>query len=225
MKKWLTRIGVLAIVGYVLLCVVLYFGQDFILFHPSPLEDNYKVTFDGVEAEELFITADDDTPLSTVLVHTKRDTARGIVVFSHGNTGNIQTCGYRHRFFTERGFDFLIWDYRTYGKTRGSRTEKTFYSDALNIYDWAAAHYDEDKILVYGQSLGSGMAIYMAANASPKRLVLEAPYYSILDVAIKKYPFIPGFICRFPLRSDQYIPKVQCPIDVFHGTNDASIDW
>lgn len=203
----------------------MYFGQDYIMFHPVSLEQDYVYDFEGKTFEEFFIEAGDGEQLNAVIFKPDSSKSNGLVIYHHGNSGNIQACGWHYKEFTTRGYDCLIWDYRSYGKTPGPRSEEKFYSDALDVYDWATKSYDESNVVVYGSSLGTGFASYVAANRNPQQLILEAPYYSIEELGTKRYPIFPAFIVKYPLRTHLFFPKIKCPITLFHGTADQTIFW
>ncbi|MBL4706764.1 MAG: hypothetical protein JKY54_19695, partial [Flavobacteriales bacterium] len=96
MRKWLKRIFLIVSIGYVLLCILMFFAQDFILFHPWELEKSYVYDFEGKEYEEFFIEAEDGEEINAVLFKVDSLESKGIVIFHHGNTGNIQACGHHH---------------------------------------------------------------------------------------------------------------------------------
>lgn len=103
---------------------------------------------------------------------------------------------------------------------------ETLYADAQAVYNKALENYPETKIVVYGRSLGTGLAVKLAADNHPSRLVLETPYLNMIDVGFYHFPFIPiRWLLRFPFRSDHYIPGVRCPIRIFHGTRDRVVPY
>ncbi len=209
---------------YLLGGILLYFGQEYILFHPVQLAADYKYNFEGDNFHEHFVEAQDGEKINAVWFDSDSTDSKGVVIYHHGNTGNIQMCGWHHKQFTSMGYDCVIWDYRSYGKTPGPRNEDKFYSDALTMYDWVNQKYTEDSILVWASSLGTGFAIYTASQRKPRTLVLEAPYYSVEDVGTSRYPY-PAFIVKYPLRSDLHFPGVKCESYLFHGTADQTIYW
>ena len=117
-------------------------------------------------------------------------------------------------------------DYRGFGKSKGRRTEQTLYNDAQTVYKWLSERYPEDKIVVYGRSIGSGIAARVASWNKPKMLILDSPYYSFL-YQIKRYAFILPLVLllRYQLRTDHFIKKVTCPIYILHGTKDRLINF
>jgi len=117
-------------------------------------------------------------------------------------------------------------DYRTYGKSTGTLSEEGFYKDAQYCYDYIKEKYTEDQMTLYGRSLGTGIAAYLASVNKPKQLILETPYYNILDVAKHRFPIFPvKYLLRYKFASNMFIKKVTCPISIFHGTNDGIVPF
>ena len=92
-------------------------------------------------------------------------------------------------YFVTKGYDVLIMDYRTYGKSKGKLSEKAFYDDAQYCYDYLLKQYSENEITIYGRSLGTGISTCLASKNNPKQMILETPYFIILDVAKHRFPF------------------------------------
>ena len=117
-------------------------------------------------------------------------------------------------------------DYRTYGKSKGVLNEEAFYTDAQYCYDYLKERYEEASITVYGRSLGTGMATFVASKNNPKQLVLETPYYSITDVAQSRFPVFPAnWLLSYKFESFKYMQNIRCPITIFHGTSDYVISY
>ena len=95
--------------------------------------------------------------------------------------------------------------------------------DALYAYEYTKNIYLESQITLYGRSLGSGLAVYLAKEKNPKRLILETPYNNFIDVAKYHYPYLPTFLMKYKLDSENLIGFVRCPIFIFHGTEDIVI--
>jgi len=112
------------------------------------------------------------------------------------------------------------------GKSSGRRTEATFYNDAQHIYKWLEAKYGEKKMVVYGRSLGSGIAARVASWNRPKMLLLDSPYFSFFH-QVKRYGFILPlkWLLKYQIRTDLFIRKVECPIFIVHGQRDRLIPF
>ena len=117
-------------------------------------------------------------------------------------------------------------DYRTYGKSTGKLSEEAFYHDAQLFYDYLLKHYHETEITLYGRSLGTGIATYLASKNNPKRLILESPYYSMVDVGESRFPFLPVKpLLKYKFPTFQFIQNVSCPITMVHGTDDDIVPY
>lgn len=216
-------IGVLAVI-----CALLYFNQDKIIFLAERLPENYQFKFSN--AEEQFYHPEPNARLNALLFrNSQRQAKRGVILYLHGNTGSLRTWGGIAGPLTTYGYDVLVFDYRVYGKSQGKLNEETLLKDAEFIYKQLLTEYPENKIVVYGRSLGSGLATYVASRNSPKMLILETPYYSLLDLTknLGKTHNIPWFpyewILKYHLRTDLYLPQVKCPVYLFHGQLDEII--
>lgn len=201
----------------------LYFLQEKILFLPTTLAQDYQYDFRYPYEELFFETADD---VSINAIHFKVENPKGVILYFHGNAGDLSRWGIVGEHFVSLNYDVLIMDYRGYGKSTGKLSEQGFYNDAEYCYDYLLKSYSEEDILVYGRSLGTGVATYIASKHKPKQLILETPYYSILDVAKLRFPIFPvTALLRYEFPSNEFITTVNCPILMFHGTNDKVIPY
>jgi pimeloyl-ACP methyl ester carboxylesterase len=117
-------------------------------------------------------------------------------------------------------------DYPGFGKTTGKRTESILYDQALLMYDLASKEFAGDQIIVYGKSIGTGMASYVAANRNCKLLILETPYYSMPSLAKHYFPIYPvETMIRYSFPVYKYLKEVEAPVIFFHGTKDEIIPY
>jgi hypothetical protein len=115
----------------------------------------------------------------------------------------------------------VLVDYRGFGKSTGKRNEKDMLNDMQFVYDDLTKTYPQNHLIVYGRSLGSGFAAKLAADNTPRYLILDAPYFSFKKTIERFLPILPvKYILRFHLRSDKWIPKVNCHTYILHGTKD-----
>lgn len=208
---------------YAGLCALFYFGQHFFFFRPERLPDwfSYQYPF---PFEEINFEMEDGGSVNCL--HFRVPNARGVVFYIKGNSRSIKGWGKFARDFIGKGFDFFIMDYRGFGKSRGRRTEAILYNDLQQCYRWLAAEYGEGRVVLYGRSLGSGLAARIASWNEPRMLILDCPYFSFLS-QINRYLFwMPlRFLLRYQIRTDLFLKKISCPIFILHGRKDRLIPF
>ncbi len=221
-KKIIIITGSIAVTLYSLLCFYLYAKQESILFRQTKIPAYYSFGFPG-NVQEKFITATDGTPLSTLLF--KADSSKGVILYLHGNGGTLASWGSLAKTYTARHYDVLMMDYRGYGKSGGEITnEAQLYEDVQRVYNELKKDYPEGKITVLGYSMGTGFATWLAAHNHPARLMLQAPYYNMSDLMTEHFPIVPTFILKYKLTTNYWLPKVTCPIFIFHGDVDRVVN-
>jgi alpha-beta hydrolase superfamily lysophospholipase len=220
MKVVLIIIGAVAAL-YVLLCAVLYFKQESLLFFPSRLAADYRFRFPGRFEERWFKMAD-GTRLHGLLFRAPE--SKGLVFYLHGNGGDVSSWAETAPVYTRLGYDVFFLDYRGYGKSEGRISSQVqLLSDVQTAYRQLLAEYRESRTVILGYSVGTGLATWLAAQEHPKQLILQAPYFSMRDLAARLYPFVPGFLVRYPLPTNELIMRVRAPIVLFHGDRDEVI--
>jgi uncharacterized protein len=216
----LTIIAIVAIGGYILICAALYIHQERLIFYPEVLAPDFTFTFPG-RFEEIALSSD-GAVISAL--YFKANSSKGVVLYFHGNAGSLRSWGSVAPTFVERGYDVLMPDYRGYGKSTGRiASEQMLYDDAAVAYRYLLGRYSEEEIIVYGRSIGSGIATYLAKSHRPRMLILETPYFSLKEIVRQHYPFVPGALLKYPLHTDLWIEDVRCPVYLFHGTRDDLI--
>ncbi|GAB3731258.1 alpha/beta fold hydrolase [Hymenobacter agri] len=208
---------------YVLLCGVLYFKQEKLLFGPTRLPADYRFRFLG-QFEERWTTAADGTRLHGLLF--KVPASKGLIFYLHGNGGALNSWGDAAAAYTALGYDVFLPDYRGYGKSGGTiSSQAQLLADVDTVYRHLLPEYPENRTVVLGYSLGTGPATWLAARHHPRLLILQAPYFSMRDMAARRYPFVPGFLLRYPMPTNELIARVSAPIVLFHGDRDEVIDY
>ena len=212
--------GILAIL-YFLLMTVFSLQQESFIFFPDRLPPGYQFNFDTTP-EEIFIPAKDGKQLHGLLFKTAAP--KGLVFYLHGNAGSVASWGWAYPTYTNLGYDFFILDYRGYGKSEGEITnEPQFYDDVQAAYAHLKNRYPEDRIIVAGYSIGTAAATKIASENNPKLLLLQAPYYSLKDLARSLYPFIPAFLIKYKFETYRILKEVKAPVVIFHGVQDEII--
>lgn len=199
--------------------------QDWFIFRPIPLLSSTKFKFDA-PFEELYLETPHLGKINMLWFHRK-GVKRPLVLYSHGNSSNLKGWADEYEFFDSLGYDFLIYDYRGFGKSRGLRNEANFYFDALAIYDFAREHYAAEDIVLYGRSMGTGVTSMLAAEREAKVCILETPYHSIPQLFKSYYPFLPLFLFRFKYNFyvNEWVQKANCDLYVFQGTKDVIVPY
>ncbi len=214
----------LALAGiYVLISLLMYKIQENFIFYPEKLPPDYPFTeFDQVE--EVYFPIDEQTRLHALHFHV--DQPKGIVLYFHGNARALNDWGHAASDFTRRGYEVLMPDYRTYGKSIGVLSEKALFADAHLIYSTLLEKYDPSEIVLYGRSLGTGIACELATKVEAKMVLLETPYLSFLAMANNTMPILPAsLLLRYKFRNDLNIRKIKMPVAIFHGTKDELIPY
>jgi pimeloyl-ACP methyl ester carboxylesterase len=198
----------------------LWWGQERLLFHPLPLP-----------AEHRFRIADDvhetwvDVPGARLnALHLRLPKPDGVVFFLHGNAGNLERWFVNVDFYRKANLDLFMLDYRGFGKSTGRiESEAQLEDDVRAAWTQVAPAYAGKKRVVYGRSLGSGLATALAAEAQPDLTILVSPYSSMVQLAAEKYPWVPAAVLRYPLRSDLMLPRVKGRVVLAHGDLDTLI--
>lgn len=200
----------------------MFINQENIIFYPKKLAADYTFLFDHT-FEEIIIPADSETNLHGLLFK-KSDSSKGLIFYLHGNAGALDSWGWSYQTYLNLDYDFFILDYRGYGKSDGQiNNEKQFLNDIQISFNHMKKIYDEGAIIIIGYSLGTCPAAKLAAENKPRMLILQAPYYSFIDLKDTIYPFLPDFLVKYKFETYSYLDKVQVPVYLFHGDQDEVI--
>jgi len=223
MPNWVYII-ILLILAYILISILLYFLQDYLMFKPEKLPKDFLFQYEHQETEEYNVETRDGAILNGL--RFKAQQPKGIVFYLKGNSKSIKGWGKFAVDFTRHGYDVLMVDYRGFGKSTGRRTQKAIKRDMQVIYNKIKENVNEKYIILYGRSLGSGFAAKLASMNNPRMLILDAPYYSLSKVAKKYIPFMPlSLLLKFPMPTYKWLQYVNCPIHIIHGTDDKLIPY
>jgi pimeloyl-ACP methyl ester carboxylesterase len=196
------------------------FIQDRLIFQSTKLSADHIFTFDQPFSEHSIETSDHET-LSALLFPASQK-SKGLILYFHGNAGNLQRWGKYANDFTALGYDILMVDYRGYGKSTGTPTENLLYDDALSVHQWAEplAH---GKLIIYGRSLGTGVATNLATKIRSDLLILETPFYELKDaIHIGLQPFV-HLKHEFP--NYKFLTEVKCRKVIIQGTRDSVVPY
>jgi alpha-beta hydrolase superfamily lysophospholipase len=203
--------------------IVLYLVQDQILFHPKALPINHQFQFNQSFEEFNIPFKNENLNIVKFKPIKKR---RGIILFYHGNVDNVEQYKQYPSIFLRNDYEFWIIDYPGFGKTTGRRTEKIIDEQALLMYNMAIKEINIDSIIIYGKSIGTGVASFVASEKNCSRLILETPYYNIPSLAKHFFPIYPvKHMIRYSFPVNENLKKVRSPITIFHGTKDEIIPY
>jgi alpha-beta hydrolase superfamily lysophospholipase len=220
-KLWRVVLGVAAV--YILCGSLLYFIQDLLLFHPTKLAREHAFAFDQPHREWNVAVGQENLNVIKFLTAEPR---KGIVLYFHGNMQNVERYASFARLFTANGYETWMMDYPGFGKTTGKLTEQRIGSDAALLYRSALSEVKPANIIIYGKSLGTGVAAQLASAHPCQQLILETPYYSIPAVAKSRFPIYPvNLLIRYSFPTYSYLPLLKVPVTMLHGTNDGVIPF
>lgn len=211
---------------YCLAGIVLWQLQDMILLHPKKLKANESYNIHQPH-KEVMLQLNEKEKLYMVQFFADSNVQRkGVVLYFHGNRENINRYERYAQRFTKQGYEVWMPDYPGFGKTTGTFSEERLYSDASLLYKMITNRLSADSVIIYGRSLGTGVASELASYNNCKRLILETPYYSMPSMAAAHVPIYPTkrmLHYQFPVF--EYVQKVKAPVTVFHGTDDEVIPY
>jgi uncharacterized protein len=209
---------------YGLIGIGIYYLQDYILFRPEKVKKDQPYHF-SMPYKELNIPFNDQTNIN-IIQFTTTAAPKGVVLYFHGNRKNITRYEKYAPNFTGNGYEVWMIDYPGYGKSTGPLTEQRLYDFAAQFYALARSCFSKDSIIIYGKSLGTGIASWLASKKGCKQLILETPYYSITSLCSRYFPIYPvNRLIQYKIPSYEYLKQVIAPVTIFHGTSDWVITY
>ena len=219
----LSIVGLLAAV-YLIITFILYYSQRSLLYHPS--ENNYSGDKLNVPIDKVKIKTDDNIEL-LAWYNNKDINNYKTILFLHGNAGTLENRIYKINHFKNIEVNFLILAWRGFSGNKGKPTENGLYRDAKSAVEWLANKgIKEENIIIYGESLGTGVATEIAQNKNFAGIILESPFTSMVAAAKSKYPIFPvGLLLKDKYESDKKIKNVKSPILIMHGEVDSIVPF
>ncbi len=219
-----TKFIILVVAIYFLLLTFVFFYQRKLLYHPN---FSNHVTGDGLihSIEKINIKTEDNIDLKGWF-HLK-DLKKKTILFFHGNAGTLDNRIYKLNFLGNLDINFLIIAWRGYSGSSGKPTESGLYQDAKSAVNWLKLKgIAEKNIILYGESLGTSVAIEIGQNKNFAGIILEAPFTSMVDTGKKHYPFFPvKLLLKDKYESKNKIKNIKFPILVMHGKKDKIIPF
>ena len=207
------------VLAYLIIILFVYFYQRSLLYHPS--ENNYlndKISF---SYEEIFIETDKNIKLKSWFIEKDLNKFKTILIF-HGNAGNLFNRIYKLNELNKLDLNILIISWRSFSGNKGKPTEKNLYHDAEQAVKWLKAKgLDNKNIILYGESLGTGVAVELAQKNTFNSVILESPFTSIAKAAKIYYPYLPiNLLLKDRYDSIDKIDKIIKPVLIMHGMKD-----
>ena len=209
---------------YFLILIFLFFYQRNLMYHPS--ENNYSNDQLTVQIEKVKVDTQDGIQL--LGWYHKKDIDRyKTILFFHGNAGSLENRIHKLNHFKEMDVNFLIIAWRGFSGNKGKPSEKGLYEDGRSAINWLLKKgVNEENIIIYGESLGTGVATHLSQNRKFAGIVLETPFTSMVDAAKKFYPYIPvSLLLKDKFNNKDKIKNVIAPVLIMHGESDQIIPF
>jgi fermentation-respiration switch protein FrsA (DUF1100 family) len=222
--KFFKRTSALLALLYISACAYMYFAQDSLIFKPTYETDPVEKIFPS--ASELFINTPHGNRLQTWYKPAKP--GQETLVYLHGNARNLSTRGRLINILSEDDRGLLIFSWGGFGQSTGTPSEISFYDDARAVFDWLAKEHNlnSSDLIIYGESLGTGVAVQLATERDFKGVILAAPYTSIAQMAAEDYPWLPvNLLLNHRFDSIDKIESVEEPLVIMHSTDDDTIPY
>ena len=225
--NYFTTIALVLVSFYVLLLTLVFFFQRNLLYHPSV--DNYlkdQMVAEPTEIEKVKITTSDNIDLIGWFYNQEINKFKTILFF-HGNAGSLKNRTYKLNHFKDLNVNFLIIAWRGFSGNKGKPNETGLYEDGESAIRWLKTKgIDEKNIILYGESLGTSIAVEIAQNKNYAGIILESPFTSMLDMGQKYYPFFPvRFLLKDKFESYKKIANISMPLLIMHGKVDKIVPY
>jgi uncharacterized protein len=209
---------------YFFILIATYIFQRNLLYHPS--ENNYLNDAIKVSVEKAKIETSDNITLTSWL-HTKNLSNYKTLLFLHGNAGSLENRIHKINHFKNININFLIISWRGFSGNKGKPTEKGLYEDARSAIKWLKHRgVKESQIILYGESLGTAVAVEIAQNKNFAGIILESPFTSMIDAGKNVYPYLPvKLLLKDKYESKKKIKNIKIPILIMHGKVDNIVPF
>ena len=214
----------LIIIGYFFLLVFLYFYQRNLMYHPD--ENNYYNDKLSVNIEKIKVPTQDGLDLLGWF-HEKDIKKYKTILYFHGNAGSLENRIHKLNHFRDMNVNFLIIAWRGFSGNQGKPSETGLYKDGESAIKWLVKKgVDEKNIVIYGESLGTGVATHLSQNKKFAGVILETPFTSMIDAAKKFYPYIPvSLLLKDKFENKNKIKNIKSPILIMHGEKDQIVPF
>ena len=214
----------LVVLVYLLVTLGLYIFQRNLLYHPT--ENNYYGDKLTVKIEKVKIKTDDNIDL-LAWYHNKDIKKFKTILYLHGNAGSLENRIHKINHFKDMNINFILLAWRGFSGNKGKPTEQGLYQDARSAVKWLINQgVTEENIIIYGESLGTGVATEIAQNKNFAGVILESPFTSMIDLGKKYYPIFPvKLLLKDKYESEKKIKNLKSPLLVMHGKKDKIVPF
>ena len=214
----------LVVLVYLSVTLGLYFFQRSLLYHP--MENNYSGDKLSVKIEKVNIKTEDNINL-LAWYHKKDNTKFKTILYLHGNAGSLENRIHKINHFDDMNINFLLLSWRGFNGNAGKPSEKGLYQDARSAVKWLINKgINEENIIIYGESLGTGVATEIAQNRNFAGIILESPFTSMIAAGKSKYPIFPiKLLLKDKYESDKKIKNIKSPVLIMHGEEDKIVPF
>ena len=222
--NYFTHILLIFVLIYFFILISTYIFQRNLLYHPT--ENNYSGDQILVSIEKVKINTQDSIELMS-WYHNKNVNNYKTILFLHGNAGSLENRIHKINHFKDMNVNFLLVAWRGFSGNKGTPTEKGLYEDAKSAVRWLKSKgVRENNIIVYGESLGTGVATEIAQNKNFAGIILESPFTSMIDAGKDKYPYLPvRLLLKDRYESNKKIKNINSPILIMHGKVDNIVPF
>tara|TARA_A100001015_G_scaffold97542_1_gene108286 strand:- start:2394 stop:3209 length:816 start_codon:yes stop_codon:yes gene_type:complete len=223
-KMYILFLVILVILVYFFASLGLYIFQRDLLYHPT--ENNYDGDKLTVNIEEVKIITDDNIDL-LAWYHNKDINKFKTILFLHGNAGSLENRIHKINHFEDMKINFLLLSWRGFSGNKGKPTEQGLYQDAISAVKWLVKQgVIEENIIIYGESLGTGITTEIAQNKNFAGIILETPFTSMVAAGKSKYPIFPiKLLLKDKYESDKKIKNIKSPVLIMHGEEDQIVPF
>ena len=223
-KMYILFLVILVSLVYFFASLGLYIFQRDLLYHPT--ENNYDGDKLTVNIQEVKIVTDDNIDL-LAWYHNKDINKFKTILFLHGNAGSLENRIHKINHFEDMNINFLLLSWRGFSGNKGKPTEKGLYQDARSAVKWLVKQgVIEENIIIYGESLGTGITTEIAQNKNFAGIILETPFTSMVAAGKSKYPIFPiKLLLKDKYESDKKIKNIKSPVLIMHGEEDQIVPF
>lgn len=222
LAKYILYIALPLFLFYAGFTAYLYYNQENFFFFPTEKAPKARYGF-----KDISLRTEDGLIISAAYKAPEDDT-KPVILFFHGNLGDFEDRYPKARHMTEQGYGVLLAEYRGFGGNMGQPSEHGFYKDGRAYYKYLAdvQKIPPKRLIVYGESIGSATATYIASENPVRALILEVPFSSMYELSVDRYPMFPiKWIIKHPFRNDEKILNVNAPVLILHGHHDELIPF